>query len=287
MSIKIVADSACDLPKDIIDKYNIDVIPLLVYVNEKEYLDGETIQPKELLDEMKNGAITKTAQVPIEKFHNVFKKYAEENKTVIYIAFSSNLSGTYQTAELVRNNIKEEYPKFDLTVIDTKGASVGVGLTVHKAAAMAKEGKSKEEIIKAINFYKEHMEHIFTVDDLEYLCRGGRVSRTSNFVAGVLNIKPILHIEDGKLIPIEKIRGRNKAIKRMVEIMEERGIKLNDQVIGINHGDDLESALKLKDMIIEKFGSTDFIINYVGSAIGAHSGPGTLSAFFLNQESEY
>lgn len=282
--VKIITDSACELPNDIVEEYDIEVIPLIVYVNNKEYLDGVDITPKEVLDEMRNGAKTKTAQIPIERFFDVFKKYAKENVSVIYIAFSSNLSGTYQTAELVKNSILEEYPDFDLTIIDSKSVSLGLGLNVLNAAKMAKEGKSKQEIIKNINFYKEHIEHIFTVDDLEYLYRGGRVSNTSKIIAGVLNIKPILNVEDGKLIPIEKTRGRNKAIKRMVEIMEERGKGLENQIIGINHGDDIESANKLKEMIQEKFGTKNIIINYVASAIGAHSGPGTLSVFFLNEE---
>lgn len=284
MTVRIITDSACDLPKNIIDEYDIHVIPILVYLEDKEYLDGETLDPIELYNNMRNGKVYKTAQIPPATFKEVFLEYAKKNESVIYVAFSSGLSGTYQSALMAKNEVLEEYPDFDLEVIDTKCASVGFGLVVYKAAQMAKEGKSKEEIVNIVNFYSQHMEHIFTVDDLEYLYRGGRVSRTAAFVGSLLNIKPILDVEDGKLVPIEKVRGRKKVLKRMIEIMEERGVDLSNQVIGINHGDDLEGAKKLEDMIRERFGCKEFIVNIVGCAIGAHSGPGTLSVFFLNEK---
>lgn len=284
MTVRIITDSACDLPKNIIDEYNIRVIPLLVYLENIEYLDGETLNPVDLFNGMRNGKVYKTAQIPPANFKEVFLEYAKKNESCIYIAFSSGLSGTYQSALMAKSEVLEEYPDFDLEIIDTKCASVGFGLVVYKAAKMAKEGKSKEEIVKAVKFYSEHMEHIFTVDDLEYLYRGGRVSRTAAFVGSLLNIKPILDVEDGKLVPIEKVRGRKKVLKRMIEIMEERGVDLANQTIGICHGDDLEGAMKLKKMIKEKFGCEKFLINIIGCAIGAHSGPGTLSIFFLNEK---
>lgn len=150
-------------------------------------------------------------------------------------------------------------------------------------ARLAKEGKSKEEIMDDAQKRALHMEHIFTVDDLEYLKRGGRVSKTAAFVGTLLNIKPILHVEDGKLIPLEKMRGTKKLLGRMVELMEERGDNFENQVIGISHGDDLERAEALAKMIKDKFGVKEVVIEYVGSAIGRHSGPGTLALFFLNK----
>lgn len=284
MAVKIITDSASDLPKDIIHKYDIDVVPLLVYLDEEEFLDGTTIQPEKLYDDMRNGKIYKTAQAPPNFFKEKFIEYAKEGVSCIYIAFSSELSGTYQSSLMAREEVLEEYSDFDLEIVDTKCASLGFGLVVYKVAQMAKEGKTKEEILQAVKFYSEHMEHIFTVDDLEYLYRGGRVSRTAAFVGGLLNIKPILDVEDGKLIPIEKVRGRKRVLKRMIEIMEERGVNLSNQIIGINHGDDIEGAMKLKGMIEEKFGCKEFLIHTIGCAIGAHSGPGTLSIYFLNEK---
>ncbi|WP_026894717.1 DegV family protein [Clostridiisalibacter paucivorans] len=283
MGIKIITDSGCDLPKEIINEYDIDVLPLIVYLDGNEYLDGDTIESKMLYKGMREGKVFKTAQIPASKFKEVFTKYAEENQECIYIAFSSGLSGTYQTSELIKTEIMEEYPEFKIDIVDSKAASMGFGLIVYHAAKMAKEGKNREEILETIINDVEHMEHVFTVDDLEYLYRGGRVSKTAALVGGLLNVKPILDVQDGKLIPIEKARGKNKVIKRIVEIMEERGNNIGSQVIGISHGDDLDTALKVKDMISEKYDCKEFIINMIGCAIGAHSGPGTLALFFLNE----
>lgn len=283
MTVKILTDSACDLPKDIIEEYDIEVMPLIVILNGNEYGDGVDMEPKNLYKLMREGEAPKTAQVSPGRFKEVFTKYASENREVIYIGFSSELSGTFNTSLLMKQEIMEEYPEAKLEVYDTKAASLGFGLIVHKAAQLAKEGKSMEEILETVDFYSKHMEHIFTVDDLEYLYRGGRVSKTKAFVGGLLNLKPLLDVEEGKLIPIEKIRGRNKVIKRMIEVMKERGNDLENQLVAISHGDDLERAMQLKEMMESKFGVKDFIINTIGCAIGSHSGPGTLSIFFLNK----
>ena len=289
MSVKILSDSACDLPEEILKEYNIDLLPIIVIKDDKEYLDKVTIDPKKMYEDMRNGEIYKTAQIPPSMFEKKFEELAKKEESVIYIAFSSGLSGTYQTSILVRDSLKDKYSNMDIDIVDSKSASVGFGLLVYKAGKMAKEGRSKEEILNMLDFYVKHIEHIFTVDNIEYLFRGGRVNRTQAFVGGLLNIKPILDIpEDGTLQPIEKVRGHSKVMKRMIEIMGERGkdADLKNQTIGINHGDDIEGAMKLKEMIKEKYGCTDFVINIIGCAIGAHSGPGTLSVFFLNKKFE-
>jgi len=144
--------------------------------------------------------------------------------------------------------------------------------------------ETKEKIIQAIRSHCERMEHIFTVEDLDFLARGGRLSRASAFLGGLLNIKPLLHVEDGKLIPLEKIRGKKKLYRRMLDIMEERGGDLENQVIGISHGDDEKAALQIKKMIEERFGSKKFHIDIIGAVIAAHAGPGTLAIFFLKDE---
>jgi DegV family protein with EDD domain len=284
MSIKIMADSASDLTKDYFTKYDMEMVSLTVHLDDKDYEDGVTISPKNVFDAMRKGKSPKTSQVPPQTFKSIFTSYAESKQTLIYLAFSSELSGTYQTAKMMEAEVKEEYPDADIHVIDTKCASIGYGLVVLHAAQLAKDGKSTSEIIEEAKNRAVHMEHIFTVDDLEYLHRGGRVSKTAAFVGSLLNIKPILHVENGKLIPLEKMRGSKKLLGRMVEIMEDRGGNFENQVIGISHGDDLERAEKLADMIKEKFGVKEFVIEYVGSAIGAHSGPGTLALFFLNKD---
>lgn len=283
MSFKIITDSAADLPEEIIKEYDIQVLPLLVTYGEEAYEDGVTMKPKDLFDDMRAGKVFKTAQVPVGNFIDEFRKCVKEGTDVIYIAFSSALSGTYQGAVMAQKQVLSSNSDIKIDVIDTKCASLGFGLVVYYAAKMAKEGKSREEIIDAVNFYSGHIEHIFTVDDLEYLYRGGRVSKTAAFVGGLLNIKPILDVEEGKLIPLEKRKGRKRVLKRMLEIMEERGLNLDEQTVAISHGDDLETASELQDMIKEKFGTRDFVINTIGAAIGAHAGPGTIALFFLNE----
>lgn len=285
----MLTDSACDLPEDVIKEYDIDVMPIIVIDDDTEYLDNVTIKPKTLYDNMRKGKVYKTSQIPVNTFQDKFEEIAKEGRSTIYIAFSSGLSATYQSAVLTRDNLKEEYPDLDITIVDSKAASLGHGLLVHKAAKMAKEGKSKEEILNMLSFYIDSIEHIFTVDDIEYLFRGGRVTRTQAFLGGLLNIKPILEVtKDGKLRLLEKIRGKGKVLKRMLELMEQRskGADLSLQTIGISHGDNLDNALKLKNMIEEKYGCKDFIINHIGCAIGAHSGPGTIALFFLNKDYE-
>lgn len=283
MNVQILADSACDLTEKYHQEYNIDIVPLTVHLDGQDYQDQIDIEPKKLYDAMRNGSSPKTSQVTPQTFKAIFTKYAKANQPLIYFAFSSELSGTYQAAKMIQEEMKEEYPDANIHIIDTKCASLGYGLVVLRVAELAKQGASIDEIIEIGTYYANHMEHIFTVDDLKYLFRGGRVSRTSAFVGSLLKIKPLLHVEQGKLVPIEKIRGSKRVLGRMIEVMEERGVDFDKQTIGISHGDDLATAEKLATMIKEKFPVKDVLIENVGAVIGAHSGPGTIALFFLNQ----
>jgi DegV family protein with EDD domain len=283
MQVKILADSACDLPLDFYSEYNVTLLPLKVHLNDKEYEDVKGIDPKAVYEAIRNGIVPKTSQISPLLFENIFTQMAENNEAGIYIAFSSELSGTYSTAVMILDQVKEKYPNFDLTIVDTKSASLGLGLMVSEAAKLAAQKVSKEEILKIVHFRCEHMEHIFTVDDLDYLAKGGRVSKASAFLGGLLNIKPILNMEDGKLFPIEKIRGKKKVLRRMIEIINERGFNLHDQVIGISHADNEETALEVKAMIEEEFHPKEVVITSIGAVIGAHTGAGTIALFFLNQ----
>lgn len=284
MSIKIITDSASDLSEQYTQKFDIDILPLTVHLDGKDYQDGIGIAPKKIYDAMRTGNSAKTSQVSPQAFKSIFTSYAEKNQPFIYLAFSSELSGTYQTAKMIEQEVKETYPQAIFEVIDTKCASLGFGLVVRRAAELAQSGASIEVIKEASVHNALHMEHIFTVDDLEYLYRGGRVSKTAAFIGTLLKIKPLLHVENGKLIPLEKIRGSKRVLGRMLEIMEARGYELKNQRIGISHGDAPETAQQLAEMITEKFGTTDIHIDLVGAVIGAHAGPGTIALFFLNDE---
>lgn len=284
MGVKIITDSAADLPVELLQAYDIDLIPLRVYDEaETEYLDGVTLESVTLLQKMREGAVYRTSLPSLETFQEKFVSYAKEGNPCIYLAFSSELSGTYQSSVVIKEEVKETYANLDLEIIDTKCASLGQGLVVLEAAKMAKDGASKEDILNRVAFLMNHMEHIFTVADLQYLVRGGRLSKVAGFIGGLLNIKPILNVEEGKLVPLEKVRGKKKVLSRIVDIMEERGKDLKGQTIGITHGDDLETAEALKSLITERFGCEVFIVNTIGAAIGAHTGPGVITLFFLNE----
>ena len=285
MTVKLFADSASDLPAAYFNEHNIELLPLKVHIDGQDYEDLITIEPKTVFNKIREGHMPKTSQVSPDLFLKRFTELAESNQSGIYVAFSSQLSGTYQTAVMIRDQVKEEYPDLDLTIIDSKCASLGYGLVVMKAAELLQKGGTKEEIIQASRFNSEHMEHLFTVEDLEYLAKGGRVSKASAFLGGLLNIKPLLHVEDGKLVPIEKMRGKKKLLKRILELMEERGEDLSNQVIAISHGDDEELALEMKQLIQERFSPKDVYVSIIGCAIGSHTGTGTLAIFFLNQHS--
>lgn len=283
MPVKIIADSACDLPLDFYSENNVTLLPLKVHLNGEEYEDVKGIDPKTVYEAIRNGEIPKTSQISPLLFENVFTQMAENNEDGIYIAFSSELSGTYSTAVMILDQVKEKYPNFDFSIVNTKAASLGLGLIVREAANLAAQNASKEEILRMIQFRCEHMEHIFTVDDLDYLAKGGRVSKASAFLGGLLNIKPVLNMENGKLVPIEKIRGKKKVLRRMLEIMNERGFNLHDQVIGISHADNEETALEVKAMLEDEFNPKEVVITSIGAVIGAHTGAGTIALFFLNQ----
>jgi DegV family protein with EDD domain len=284
MCVKIITDSAADLPIELLQAYDIDLIPLRVYDEaETEYLDGVTLKSVTLLQKMREGAVYKTSLPSLETFQEKFVSYAKEGNPCIYLAFSSELSGTYQSSVLIKKEVKETYTDLDLEIIDTKCASLGQGIVVLEAAKMAKEGASKEVILNRVAFLMEHMEHIFTVADLQYLVRGGRLSKVAGFIGGLLNIKPILNVDEGKLVPLEKVRGKKKVLSRIVDIMDERGKDLKGQTFGMTHGDDLVTAEALKALITERFGCEVFIVNTIGAAIGAHTGPGAFTLFFLNE----
>lgn len=288
MALRILTDCGSDLPPEIIKEYSLEVVSMSVYLDNIEYTDGIDITPKQVFDKMRAGASARTAQIMPQTFYESFERYAKNGDSVIYLSFSSGLSGTYNSANIAMTEIKEKHPDFDLTVIDTKCASMGHGMVVYKALVMLESGASKDEIAAAAVFNSQHMEHIFTVDSLEYLYRGGRVSRTSAFVGGLLGIKPVLEVNDeGKLVPFTKVKGRQNAIIKMADVVCERGVNLDKQIIGMSHGDDIGAAYTLQKLLKEKAGCTKFITSYVGCTIGAHSGPGTLAVFFLDSQSQY
>lgn len=288
MALKIITDSASDIPKSVIQDFDLHVIPTPVVIDEKDYFDGKTILPEEFYDILRSGKDIKTYHINSQMFYDNFKPYAQNGDEVVYICFSTGIAGTYNAANIAKTELLEQFPEFDLTIIDSKCASMGFGLATYYALLMQKKGADKKEIIDGIQWHCEHMEMIFTVNTLEYLVKGGRLSRTSAIAGGLLDIKPIINVNDnGALESIEKIRGRNKSLRRLIEIVGERGVSLDKQSIGVIHGDDAKTAEQIKEQLQETYGCKHFLENYVGCAIGAHTGPGIIGITFLNETSPY
>ncbi|WP_342533959.1 DegV family protein [Lysinibacillus sp. FSL K6-0057] len=284
--MKIFTDSGCDLPKSYYEENDVVLLPLRVQLNNKEYEDVISIDSKEIYDAIRQGAQPKTSQVSPELFLKHFEELAKNDEEGIYIAFSSELSGTYSTAQMIRNQVLEQYPSLKLVIIDSKCASLGHGLVVEEAVRLRNMGVSLEDTASKINNLAPQVEHLFTVEDLDYLAKGGRVSKASAFLGGLLSIKPILNVEDGKLVPIEKSRGRKKALNRMLDLMQERGGSFTNKIIGISHSDDAAFANEAKASIQERFSPQAVQITMIGSAIGSHVGPGTIAIFFTNKSFE-
>lgn len=281
--MRLFADSASDLPKDFFENEDVVLFPLRVHIGDQDFEDIRGIQSIKVFDAIRAGNHPKTSQVSPEEMLKAFEQLAIANEEGFYLAFSSELSGTYSTAVMVADQVREDYPDLKLTIIDSKAASLGYGLLVKEAVKLRSDGHSLKTILEKVRFMADHLESLFTVEDLDYMAKGGRISKGSAFVGGLLNIKPLLHVEDGKLVPIEKLRGRKKIVKRMIELMKERGSQLDQQTIAISHGDDEEFATILKQEIEQHFNPKEVEVHMIGSVIAAHTGPGTLALFFLNK----
>lgn len=281
--MKIFTDSASDLPKDFFDKEDVHLFPLRVLVKGVEYDDIIGISTNQVYAAIDEGEQPKTSQVSLEIFLETFEQLAKSEEEGIYLAFSSELSGTCQTAILAKNQVLENYPNLKLAIIDTKCASYGLGLVVKEAIRLNKAEIKYEEAVQQLTEMAQSMEHLFTVGDLNYLAKGGRVSKSSAFVGGLLNIKPILNVDDGKLVPIEKTRGFKKATQRMITLMKERGGDFSNKVVGISHSNDEELMLEVKAAITDALQPKAIETTTIGAVIGAHVGRGTVGIYFTNK----
>lgn len=281
----IVTDSCCDLTDTLAKKAELTVIPMVLNISGNEYhnyLDEREISSKDFYARLRSGENASTAAVNMDVFTGVFEDILKQDKDVLYIGFSSGLSSTYHVSTLVAEELSKKYPDSKIYCVDTLAASMGEGLLVYLAALQKQAGKSIEEVRDFAENNKLKLCHWFTVDDLNHLKRGGRVSATTAFVGSLLNIKPILHVDDeGHLINVGKVRGRKLSIETIFENMKKSAIDPSEQIIFISHGDCEEDALTLKKMVEKEFHPKEIHINTIGPVIGAHSGPGTLALFFL------
>ena len=286
-AFKIVTDNTCDLPKSYVKENDLTLLWLSYIMDGVTYSEDYTLPYPEFYQKMREGSMPTTSQVNPQRAREVFEEIIREGCDILHIAFSSGLSGSCNSARIAAEELKEEYPDAQIVVVDSLCASLGEGLLVHKAVQMKKAGKSLAEIAEWLENNKRNLCHVFTVDDLNHLYRGGRVSRTQAVLGTLVNIKPMLHVdEDGTLLAVGKLRARKQSITALVDMMEERmkSRREENDIVFISHGDCMEDALLLKKQVEERFGIQAFLIDYVGPTIGAHSGPGTLALFFMGEK---
>lgn len=287
MSYQIVTDSACNLTEDTIDAFGLEILPLTFMVDgvqHRSYLKGEKTDLRQFYTMMREGKVITTSLPNMQETETTLRRVLDAGHDVLYLGFSSALSGTYEATELLMKQLAGEYPDRTLCAVETLAASGGEGMLVYLACKKKEAGASLEEVADFVRETRDHLCHWFTVDDLMFLFRGGRVSRTSAWAGTLLNIKPVMHVDnEGRLVPVEKARGRRKAINTLVDHMEQTAIDPANQTIFITHGDCIEDVVLLESEIKKRLGCTEFVVNYVDPVIGAHSGPGTLALFFVGE----
>lgn len=282
----IYADSACDIKPELLGEWGVPYQCLTFRFNgeDAEY-SNDDVSIGEFYAKMREGGVAKTAAVSPERFVMGFETVLKSGRDILYLGFSSGLSTTFNSARLAAEHLRESYPDRKIILVDTLAASAGFGLLVHLAIERQKAGDSIEEVAAYIEEIKLSLCHWFTVDDLVYLKRGGRISPTAAFVGNMLGIKPVLHVDnDGHLINVSKVRGRKTAVAALAAKYTETALTPNEGVVYISHGDCEGDARLLADMIRDKHGVEVALITDVGPVIGAHSGPGTLALFFLGRE---
>lgn len=283
-SFEIYTDSSCDLPKEMIEQYDLKVMQLEVIIDDNAPVLNRDIEAKAFYDQLRAGANAKTAAVTPGFFQEHMKKSLEEGKDILYLGFSTGLSTTYNTGAMILDELKEEFPERKIMHLDTLCASAGQGLIVHYAALQREAGKSMEEIYDGVMAMKDKIHHEVTVDDLFFLKRGGRISATTAVAGSILKIKPLIVVtEEGKLENVAKARGRKNAMRTLVSNMKETADIDTWNYVFISHGDCWEDVNAVKDMVEEEFPKAKVVISDVGPVIGAHTGPGVIALCFLGK----
>jgi len=284
----ILTDSCCDLTAPLAEELGICVIPLSLLLDGREYRnypDGREIGFKEFYDRVRGGSMPTTSAVNVGTFEETMRPFLADGKDVLYLAFSSGLSTTYQSACIAAEGLRSEFPDAGIRVVDTLAASLGQGLLVYLCAKEKAAGKSFDEVCAYAENMKLKICHWFTVDDLNHLKRGGRVSAATALAGAMLSIKPVLHMDDeGHLINVSKTRGRKASLLALADEMEKTVIDPAQQTVFISHGDCADDVELLADEIRSRFGVKDVIVNYVGPVIGAHTGAGVVALFFVGEK---
>ena len=284
----IVTDSSCDLPDQLAAELELKVVPLSLTMEGKQYLnttDERGIAHKELYARLRAGAMAKTSAANAADFVSVMEPELAAGRDVLYIGFSSALSATCSVGANVGQELMEKYPGRKVYTVDSLCASLGQGLVVYLLAQKKREGMEIETLRDYAEDLKLHICHWFTVEDLQFLRRGGRVSAAAALIGSILSIKPVMHVDnEGRLIPVSKVRGRKASLRAIADKVKETMLDRPDQTLFISHGDSEEDAKLVAEMIKERTGLSLQVLNYVGPVIGSHSGPGTIAVFFIGSE---
>ena len=284
----ILTDSSADLSAEMVAELGVEVLPLSFTMEDKIYYnwpDNRDIDPADFYARLRGGAMATTSAVNVATYTDAIEPFLKEGKDVLVLAFSSGLSTTCNSAQIVAKELMEQYPDRKVYVVDTLCASLGQGLLVWYAAQQKKEGKTMDEVRDWTEAHKLNLCHWFTVDDLHFLKRGGRISAATAVLGTMLSIKPVMHVDnEGHLIKVGTARGRNASLKALVDHMEQTAQNPAEQVVFISHGDCEADAQRVAADVKARFGVKTVVINYVGPVIGAHSGPGTVALFFLGSE---
>ncbi|WP_239748075.1 MULTISPECIES: DegV family protein [unclassified Mammaliicoccus] len=281
--MKMIVDSGSDLTLSQIEEKGFYFLPFGIVIDDQNKVDQYEISNEEVLAAIKNNKHPKTNQATMEQMTKVFTEVAEKKEQAIYLAFSSALSGTYQTACLVKEQVKETYPDLDLTIYDTLSASMGCGKLILDVQDKIEQSYTFEELDAYIKERIDKIRHLFTVKDLNYLASGGRLSKGQAFLGNLLNIKPLLHVEEGKLVPIEKHRGSKKLWHAIIDKMKKENSDYSDDIIYMTHADDIEEAEKIKALIQSSLSPKDVVISNIGPVICSHTGSGTVAIFYYKE----
>lgn len=284
---KITTDSTSDLPFSFLKENDIELLPLTFRIDGQEFEGDKEFDVKAFYNKMREGAMPTTSQVTPTIAVEKFKKILDQGYDILHIAFTSGMSGSYNSSRLAASELQEEYPDRKIIVVDSLSASLGEGLLVYKAVNLKNQGYSIEELRDWLEENKLHLCHYVTVDDLNHLYRGGRISKATAIIGSIIGVKPIIHVDnDGKLIPIGKARGRKQSLNTLVNYMKTltEGFEDKNDIIFISHGDCEEDARYLADKIKKELGYDKFLFNYIGPTIGSHAGPNTIAVFFMGKE---
>lgn len=285
--IRIIADSTCDYDESLFQGMELEILPLIITVGNKSYLDREEIGVSEVYERIREGFVPKTAQIPYSRAYELFKACLDDGDDFIYIAFSSGMSGSYSLGHMVAEELRGEYPERKFEVIDSGGGSGATGLMALQALKMVRDGFSFEAVKTELEFMAGHVVHVFSVDDIEWLAKGGRIPKIIGQIGSKLGIHPILDVEDGRMVKRRMTRGHKSVIKIIADEIVQRAARFPAQLISITHSDGLNSAKELEENILRRLPGSKATICPIGGVVAAHIGLGGIGCFCFSQKSEH